>query len=337
MENKTYLRISFLNVTLICIFLSSGCKKEVKNDNPIIKGQIPVLTTLNVTAISPSTAWCGGNISYDGGSEIISRGLCWSTNQIPTINDEKTLNGSGKGNFSVIIEGLVPATKYYIAAYATNTYGTAYGNIVSFTTMSGKGTLTDIEGNIYNTIIIGTQTWMAENLKTIQYSNGDIIETTDPSTLDIHGYINPKFQWTYDGNENNAAIYGRLYTWYAVDDNRNICPNGWHVPDDNEWNVLTTYLGGDQVAGDKMKETSTTHWVAPNSQATNASGFTALPAGHRDFEGSFEHLGIHGVWWSATGYSSNIAFMRQLYSSYGNLFSDKSNKMEAYSVRCIKD
>lgn len=100
----------------------------------------------------------------------------------------------------------------------------------------------DIDGNAYRTITIGTQVWMAENLKTTRYRNGDLIETTTPATLDIEGERTPEYQWAYDGNESNVATYGRLYTWYVATDSRNVCPTGWHVPSDDEWIVLTDYL-----------------------------------------------------------------------------------------------
>src|SRR5688500_14669040 len=118
-------------------------------------------------------------------------------------------------------------------------------------------TVTDIEGNVYHTVTIGTQVWMAENLKTTKYRNGDLIGTTIPATLDISSESAPKYQWAYNGEESIVATYGRLYTWYAVTDSRNVCPTGWHVPSDAEWTTLTTYLGGESVAGDKLKENGT--------------------------------------------------------------------------------
>src|SRR5664280_2965928 len=119
----------------------------------------------------------------------------------------------------------------------------------------------DGDGNLYNTITIGTQVWMAENLKATKYLNGEIIGTT---TANILEESSPKYQWAYGNDENNVPTYGRLYTWYAVTDSRSVCPTGWHVPIDTEWNALTTYLGGESVAAGKQKETGTTHWTTPN-------------------------------------------------------------------------
>ncbi len=129
-----------------------------------------------------------------------------------------------------------------------------------------QGTVSDIEGNTYKTIKIGTQTWMAENLKTTKYKDGSEIP-------------NITNNGDYDNNPANSETYGRLYNWYTVDDDKGVCPEGWHVPDDAEYTVLTDYLGGESVAGGKMKETGTEHWNSPNTGATNESGFTGLPRG----------------------------------------------------------
>jgi uncharacterized protein (TIGR02145 family) len=200
-------------------------------------------------------------------------------------------------------------------------------------------TVKDIDGNTYKTVTIGTQVWMAENLKTNKYSNGDLIGTTTPATLNINSESTPKYQWAYDGNESNVNTYGRLYTWYAVTDSRNVCPTGWHVPSDAEWATLTTYLGGKRVAGGKLKETGTTHWQSPNTGATNETGFTALPSGYRDSDGTYGDVVDYGAWWSSSERSTTDAYYRYTYS-HSNLvyrrchYSDKRN---GFSVRCLRD
>ena len=151
--------------------------------------------------------------------------------------------------------------------------------------------ITDVDGNVYTAVSIGTQVWMVENLKTTKYSNGDLIGTTTPATFDISAEAAPKYQWAYAGFEDNVFRYGRLYTWWAVTDIRGVCPTGWHVPTEDDWTALTTYLGGEDVAGGKLKEAGTTHWWAPNEGATNSSGFTALPGGDRYDNGSFDGFG----------------------------------------------
>jgi uncharacterized protein (TIGR02145 family) len=197
--------------------------------------------------------------------------------------------------------------------------------------------VTDKDGNVYKTVTIGTQVWMAENLKTTKYLNGDSIGTTTPSSLDISRESAPKHQWASGGNESNVATYGRLYTWYAATDSRNICPTGWHVPNEAEFTTLANFLGGDTIEGIKLKETGTTHWASPNTGATNESGFTALPGGYRGYLGSFYFIGYAGYWWSATEYDANNAWYHGLYYNavYEHILSN--SKMVGFAVRCLKN
>lgn len=194
----------------------------------------------------------------------------------------------------------------------------------------------DIDGNSYTSVTIGTQVWMGENLKVTKYRNGDLIGTTTPATLDITGEITPKYQWAFDGNENNVAVYGRLYTWYAVNDSRNICPIGWHVPSFDEWKTLRDFLGGENVAGGKLKETGTSHWYSPNEGATNITGFKAIPGG-RKYGGLFEGIGVGNLLWSSTVEPNNSKpYFMQMDYAYGYLLWDFEDKISV-SVRCLKD
>ena len=199
--------------------------------------------------------------------------------------------------------------------------------------------ITDSEGNSYKTVTIGKQTWMAENLKVSKYSDG----TTIPSVTDnIQWAQLSTAAWAYYNNDaTNNAKYGKLYNWYAVskttNGNKNVCPSGWHVPTDTEWVVLTDYLGGENVAGGKMKEVDTINWVSPNTDATNTSLFTALPGGVRFFNGGYGNIGSLGFWWSSTDYNSNT-WSRRLKNSDGVFDSSNvSKKTDGLSVRCLKD
>ena len=210
----------------------------------------------------------------------------------------------------------------------------------------GGSTVTDIDGNIYNTVIIGNQEWMQENLKTTRYKNGALIPTGLSDTL---------WQATtngacadYDNDPTNTAIYGKLYNWYAVADPQGLCPTGWHEPEDWEWNVLvnsidnsadTTCVGcsQSQFAGGAMKEIGLTHWVSPNTGATNSSGFTGLPGGSRSFNGAFAVIGILGYWWSDTQYSTSDPYYRSMGSNGSGVFHYYSGKTVGFSVRCVKD
>jgi uncharacterized protein (TIGR02145 family) len=207
---------------------------------------------------------------------------------------------------------------------------------MSFTTISP--TINDIDGNTYNVITVGTQIWMAENLRTTKYNNGDLIGTTLPSTLDISYETSPKYQWAPDDNESNVAVYGRLYTWYVVTDSRNICPTNWHVPTPEEFITLIDYLGGESVAGGKLKESGTTHWAIPNTGGSNETGFTALPAGNR-YRGSpvFSNFGLTSNLWSSRVYISTLAYgIRMTYNSTkAEFFSLDSGY--GFSVRCRRN
>jgi uncharacterized protein (TIGR02145 family) len=197
----------------------------------------------------------------------------------------------------------------------------------------------DGAGNIYTSVKIGTQVWLVENLKTTRYRNGDYIGTTDPDVLAISGESAPKYQWEYSGPNDNADTYGRLYTWYAVTDSRNVCPTGWHVPTDAEWTILTTFLGGEDIAGCKLKETGTVHWTSPNTGSTNETGFTALAGGTRS-EITFGCIGLQGYWWSSssTEFNPHYAWYRIMTSEYCSVLRDyQYDKYNGFSVRCIKD
>jgi len=193
----------------------------------------------------------------------------------------------------------------------------------------------DADGNVYLTVKIGDQVWMAENLKTTRYQNGDSIPNVTGATE--WGNLTMGAYCYYDNNSNNAAIYGRLYNCYAVNDSRNITPVGWHVPSDSEWQTLVDYLGGNSIAGGKMKEIGTTHWHSPNTGATDESGFTALPGGYQHTSGGFGSLWDYAVFWSSSDNGSNEAWARGLI--YNDIVVDRgsNNKHRGFSIRCIKD
>jgi uncharacterized protein (TIGR02145 family) len=294
----------------------------------------PTLKTNSITNISANGAVSGGVISSDGGAPITAKGICWSTTSNPTITGNKTNDGTGSVSFTSQLSGLQEGAKYYVRAYATNSKGTSYGNEVSFTS---NEILIDIEGNKYKTVKIGAQVWMAENLRTSKYNDGTVI----PNITDNTNWSNlTTGAWSYYNNDAvNNAKYGKLYNWYAVipttNGNKNLCPNGWHVPTDAEWTVLTDYLGGQSVAGGKMKDT--TSWVFPNTDATNTSLFTGLPGGYRVNYGLYGLIGNDGFWWSSTQVSTNIAWFLYLYSGDGNAYMGYYNNTFGLSVRCLRD
>ncbi len=215
----------------------------------------------------------------------------------------------------------------------------AVENVIQNPTSGYGPNITDAENNTYKTVYIGTQQWMAENLKVTKYNDG----TTIPNITDnTQWQNNTTGAWAYYNNdEANNAKYGKLYNWYAVskttNGNKNVCPTGWHVPTDAEWTVLTDYLGGSAVAGGKMKVVGTTNWNSPNKDATNTSLFTGLPGGNLDSNGNYDNIGYNGYWWSSTEGSPNLAWFRTLIGVSGYAFRSNSLKEEGCSVRCLKD
>ena len=202
------------------------------------------------------------------------------------------------------------------------------------------GTMTDQEGNVYKTIVIGTQEWMAENLNTSIYSNGDAI----PTNLDNAAWQNTTSgAWAYYNNDSSYACpYGKLYNFYTCVDARQLCPTGWHVPTDAEWTVLTNYLDGESVAGGKMKTTGTIEaatglWHSPNIVATNSSGFSGAPGGGRYYLGAYSDFGNYGFWWSSSVEAASSVWYRGLSSSIGVAASYTGNMQVGFSVRCLRD
>jgi len=315
---------------------------------------IPTLSTTAASGITTTSATGGGNITNDGDLAVSARGVCWNTTGTPTLTDNVTNDGTGTGSFESNMTNLTANTLYYVRAYATNSVGTSYGNEVSFTTLQGtEETATDIDGNVYHTIKIGTQTWMLENLKTTKYRNGEAIGTTTPANKDIRSESAPKHQWPYNGDESNTTKYGRLYTWYAVNDSRNIAPAGWHVPTDAEWTILENYLiaNGNNydgtTTGNKIAKSlaATTDWnsysdagsIGNDLTKNNSSGFTALPGGCRDGGGTFGDVGNYGGWWSSAEYGTNYAWCRHLNCNSLGLFGGNMPKNRGFSVRCVRD
>jgi uncharacterized protein (TIGR02145 family) len=193
----------------------------------------------------------------------------------------------------------------------------------------------DIDGNIYSTVTIGKQVWMTENLKTTHYNDGSAIPLVTDDT-EWSNLISPGYSWYKNDEVTYGATYGALYNWYTVESG-NICPDGWHVPEDKELTALAVYLGGESLAGGKLKETGTEHWVSPNTGATNQTGFTALPGGYRDSSGNFYYIGYNGYWWSATQNNVTYAWPRSLSHNTTTMDKFPDNKKNGYSFRCVAD
>ena len=244
-QAQTIMNIHQSNGTVLQIPLNTIDSITYTIPNP---GNLATLTTLPIGNITDIAATTGGNITNDGGTPVTQKGVVWSTSPSPTTANNSTTNGSGTGSFTSNLTSLTASTTYYVRAYATNSAGTAYGNEVSFTTTAGGGGIVtnpgagvNFNGYTYTSIVLGNgQEWIAENLRTTTYANGDLI----PNVTDGTQWSNlTTGAWVHYNNDNQYENpYGKLYNWYTVADPRNVCPTGWHVPTDAEYTLLTDYL-----------------------------------------------------------------------------------------------
>jgi uncharacterized protein (TIGR02145 family) len=310
---------------------------------------LPTITTNTPTSIGIDSVVIGGDILNDGGSSIVLRGVCYSTTPNPNMGNSRTEEGSGIGSFTSTVRNLSPSTTYFARSYAKNSQGVVvYGNEVSFSTgtpapsfLCGTSTVSDVDGNNYNTVQIGNQCWTQSNLKVSKYRNGDTIPTGLNNSLWASTTVGAYA--IYNSDPVNDGLYGKLYNHYAVMDARGLCPTGWHIPTDGEWNILVKYLDADAdtvcnncwqsaFAGVALKSTS--GWAFGNGY--NSSGFTALPGGLRDEGGGFNVLGDYGFWWSSSSSWSN-AWRRTLTYSIGAIYRNDSFRNYGVSVRCLRD
>lgn len=307
--------------------------------------------TKPVYSITKISAITGGEVIDQLGNLITSRGICWNTTGSPSVFDSISPVGNGVGAFPAYMTNLIPNTCYFLRAYATHVGDTMYGNEIQFTTLdslafSCGNQISDHDGNQYNTVQIGDQCWMKENLKSIHYFDGTSM--VDGANAGILSWdYTTKFAFDYNNDSTNSVIYGKLYTWPAVMNDSvwsatspteltGICPYGWHVPSDPEWIQLIDYLGGELIAGGKMKKAGYAFWNSPNTGATNSSGFTGLPGGYRiDYNALYGAIGNVGSWWSCSESSPTNVYCHDLSRISAECGSFTSNKNFGYSVRCI--
>lgn len=418
---RLYQKINFL-VVLVSLFTS--CNKD---------RSLPTVITNDVTGITATSAISGGIVQNDGGAQIVFKGICWSTTEEPTIENQKTIENT-EGTFMSNITNLQPATKYYVCAYATNSVGTSYGQVISFTTLGniplinnlsvinlkdksatincsinpgdlntivtfewGTTTsygntvtvnqniengisetssssdlinlqpqttynfrvkvtndlgstysdnyqfttyaVTDADGNGYYSVTIGTQVWLTQDLKTTKYNDGtsipNVTDATAWGSLVTGAYCN----YNNSNDENLIRTYGRLYNWYAVNTGK-LAPEGWHVPTNNDFYALINYLGGDLVAGGKLKESGTSHWLAPNTGASNETSYSALPSGYRgsvDFP--FQGMGSGVFYWSSYDPGIYIKYVNVIVLRHNDATAQMfvTSKPFGLAVRLIKD
>lgn len=317
----------FTGVTLISY---TACDKEETK-------RIPELATTEVTEILPTSAKVQVTITSNGGEEIDFYGICWSTSPNPTIETSENIRREDDSDtFQFELKGLNEHSTYYLKSFASNSIGNEYSEEVSFTTLPfDTYTVKDIDGNNYRAITIGTQDWFTENLKTTRFANGDAI----PDGTGISHYQGlESYYFSYQHNPDAVEGYGRLYTWPVVIDDRNVCPDGWHVPSEADWDILINHLGDIEIAGGKLKEIGAEHWMGDNEGATNETGFSARASGYfyppaHDY---FNHLGYVGYWWSTTESDANAVHVHLSYQS-AMLYKNNWRKEYCLAVRCVKD
>jgi uncharacterized protein (TIGR02145 family) len=301
-------------VILLTILIINSCAKE--------KVDFPILTTKTAYDITPDEAVSGGEVTEDGGAPVTSRGICWSTSHNPTVEDSKKIVSGTTGDFTCDLDQLTPGTLYFIRAFAGNSAGTGYGNEVSFTTLEpDPATVTDADGNSYHVSRFGTQLWMRENLKTTKWPDGTLLTFIDSdfSWGGLSG-TSKAYCWLND-NAANKDTYGALYTWAAA---KGACPTGWHLPADEEWEKLITFLGGTNAAGGNLRDS----WNG---------GFSALPGGTRTAIGSFFGGDRFGYWWTSTPFDPGNAWNFYLDFNSSTLFKGSRYNYEGNSVRCLRD
>lgn len=277
-------------------------------------GPLAVLKTEPITDLTSTSATSGGVI-VEHGEAVTARGLCWSAKDTPTVADAKTVDGSGDGSFISKITGLEGGVKYLARAYATNPAGTGYGNVISF--VPPLPTVKDVDGNVYHQVKIGNQYWMVENFRAAHFNDGTPIAGV--AAVD-DAYV---------------SVYGMLYPMSAATDTR-LAPPGWHVPTEQDWDILATYV---KNSSGPLKETGTTHWASPNVGATNSTGFTALPGGLSYSNSSaVSGKGAFGIWWTSTPADASNLWRRSMVATDAILYDPiKNGGTLCFSIRLVKN
>lgn len=324
----------------------------------------PLLATQGVEEVTPWTAVCGGFVAAEGVATVTGRGICWGTDPLPTIADATVAAGDGTGDFSATITGLAPGTIYFARAYATNAVGTAYGNMVSFTTavddfVCGESFVDPRDGNVYNTVLMGNQCWMGRDLRYLPAVFPPLAGSIPEPRYYVHGYSGTSVEVAMQ--ESTYNTYGVLYNWAAAMDGatttnavpsgvQGACPAGWHLPSDDEWKLLEIHLGMDPVEADGVNYRGTneaskmagsfglwTNGQLRNDPEFGTSGLDFRPSGARIPNGTFIALNGGSRWWSTTQTDGANVRIR-LFSFVNSRVSRNSlDKASGFPVRCVKD
>lgn len=275
----------------------------------VADSNLPAVMTITDPPHMTTSAYLSANVIYMGSSLVSERGLYISTAPSAEITGSKLKIGNGTGSYVMSVEDLIPMTTYYIKAYATNNSGTSFGDEITFVTGQSPVVqpVKDIEGNLYKCVKIGTQVWMAENLKTTTYNDGTPIPLASDSSQWVSRNISDKYCWYNNDELKNKNKYGALYNFRVVNTGK-LCPTGWHVPSDLEWHKMVLFLdpgailenSESNIASDFLAEGGTKHWLTAVDGAYNGSGFTGIPGGYRVSTGEFHLIGENAQWWTST-------------------------------------
>jgi uncharacterized protein (TIGR02145 family) len=356
MRKKSVYSVSItVRICTLVIFLSIAACKNPEQEN------ILIISTDDIEVVSQGTYKFNGTVVSVGQTGIDEHGFCWSESENPAIDATSIKLGPriSEGSFSSTTSDLLPGKTYYVKAYAIAGSVAVYGGEKSiYTSDITTPTVTDVDNNVYFTIKIGDQTWMASNLKVTHYPDKSKIPLVeDQATWFNFQGDDQAFCW-YDNTISNGYTYGGLYTWSAAMHGydpgitnpgiiQGVCPDGWHLPDDAEWKKLEMFLGMSQATADgkdwrgtdeggKLKFDGAQYWKAPNTGATNESGFNALPGGWRHGDGVFKNFWISARFWSSTR-TGDYAWIRGLDNNSSGIYRNFAGLYEGHSVRCIKD
>ena len=316
-----------LKILFLLFIFSVSCNKEEENK--------PTLSKITIDLVTRNSIKCSAVISDIGSSSVTESGVCWDVNQNPSIdnNHKKSLT---LNDIVCEINELEEGTIYYLKAYVVNGAGISYSEQIAASTLNSliTGAITDIDGNNYKTVLINGDFWMAEDLKVTYYSNGDII----PNITNEETWMNPIEGYRcYYGNDSitYSNKYGALYNFLAISDNRDVCPDGWHVSTKDEWNRLIDFAGGNNVAHLKMIEPNS-NWKFLTGLETNETGFNALGNGGRDAGGSYSMLNVFGEWWTSD-LSESFKYYAYYMDNQGVYQELKYNSAGGKAIRCVKN
>jgi uncharacterized protein (TIGR02145 family) len=334
-QNRNTFTLSLLFFTLLNFY---GCKTDPSKpepappdpNNPVLN--LATVSTGVVKSITSESAQVDLDIIDNGGSTVTESGVCWSrSNANPTLETaHKSVDGKPTGSSTATLTDLNPLDRYFARAYATNSKGTAYGEVKQFQTEMGS--VTDISGNTYHTITIGKQVWMKENLKTVLFRNGQEIPLKEDNGI-WRSILFPAYCW-YNNEETNKDLYGALYNWYTVNSPNQLAPEGWRVPSQADFEELKTFAG--LGVGGKLK--SINLWEIPNTDATNQFGFSANPAGTRDaFSGSFAYLYKNAEFWTTSKRNDEPILFTLYHNSNSFVWTSTDRLKKGASVRCLRE